>query len=302
MKKLITMQQWIDAAKARQRTLGDVMLTHEAWHNACETNDVLARMESQLAVMEHSCEQGLAGVTSRAGLSGMDGKRMNDYRLSRPTLMGPIIAAAVAYAISINEVNASMGVICATPTAGSSGIVPAVLLAVRDTLQLSRAAQVMFLVTAGGVGLMLANNASISGAGGGCQAEIGSATAMAACALVEAMGGTPDQCGHAVALALKALLGLTCDPVAGLVEVPCIKRNGTAAATAITCAEMAMAGVTTKIPVDEVILAMGSIGRMMPVALKETALGGLAQTETAKRMTKELKETGKITSDVSVNG
>lgn len=295
MNMFTTMGAWIKDANEHQRSLSDSMLQHEAWHSEVEEKDILERMASQLKVMEQSCKQGLAGVTSRAGLSGMDGKRLETYRQTKKTLMGPIVSKAVAYAVAINEVNAAMGVICATPTAGSSGVMPAVLLAVRDELQMVQKSQLKFLVTTGGVGMMLANNASISGAGGGCQAEIGSATAMTACALTEAMGGTPDQCGHAVALALKALLGLTCDPVAGLVEVPCIKRNGTAAATAIVCSEMAIAGVESKIPVDEVILAMGSIGRMMPVALKETALGGLAQTETAKQMTRELKETGKIT-------
>ena len=294
MKLLTTMHMWIEEASERECSLGETMLQHEMWHSETEETVILERMEQQLQVMEKACERGLAGVTSRAGLSGMDGKRLNEYRLRNTTLLGPIVSQAVAYGVAINEVNASMGVICATPTAGSSGVVPAVLFAVRDALTLDRRAQLQFLVTAGGVGLMLANNASISGAGGGCQAEIGSATAMAACALTEALGGTPEQCGHAVALALKALLGLTCDPVAGLVEVPCIKRNGTAAATAITCAEMVMAGVESKIPVDEVVLAMGSIGRMMPGALKETALGGLAQTETARRMTQQLRETGRI--------
>lgn len=294
MNLFTTMSAWIKDANEHNRTLAESMLAHEAWHTEVSEEQILERMAGQLKVMEHSCEQGLAGVTSRAGLSGMDGKRLETYRTTKKTLMGSIISKAVAYAVAINEVNAAMGVICATPTAGSSGVMPAVLLTVRDELEMDEEAQLKFLVTTGGVGMMLANNASISGAGGGCQAEIGSATAMTACALAEAMGGTPEQCGHAVALALKALLGLTCDPVAGLVEVPCIKRNGTAAATAIVCAEMAMAGVVSKIPVDEVISAMGSIGRMMPVALKETALGGLAQTDTAKQMTKELKETGKI--------
>lgn len=294
MKTLNTMHSWIKMADEHGTTLSRTMVEHEIWHTETTEAAILERMEGQLRVMEQACEKGRQGVMSRAGLSGFDGKRLSDYYAGGRSLLGPIVANAVAYAVSINEVNASMGVICATPTAGSSGVVPAVLLAVRDELGLDRRAQLDFLIAAGGVGLMLANNASISGAGGGCQAEIGSATAMASCALTEAMGGTPEQCGHAVALALKALLGLTCDPVAGLVEVPCIKRNGTAAATAITCAEMAMAGVESKIPVDEVILAMGSIGRMMPVALKETALGGLAQTDTAKRMTKQLRKTGRI--------
>ena len=169
-----------------------------------------------------------------------------------------------------------MGVICATPTAGSSGVLPGALLTTRDRLNLDRRAQLNFLITAGGTGILIGNQASISGAEGGCQAEVGSASAMTAAALVEAAGGTPSQSAHALAIALKNLLGLSCDPVASLVEVPCIKRNAVGVVNAIAAAEMALAGIESRIPVDEVIQAMGSIGRMMPVALRETALGGLA--------------------------
>jgi L-serine dehydratase len=201
---------------------------------------------------------------------------------------------AAMNAVAINEVNASMGIICATPTAGSSGVVPGVLLAFRDRLKLDRRKQLDFLITSGGVGILIGNQASLSGAQGGCQAEVGSASAMAAAALVEAAGGTPLQSGHALAIALKNLLGLTCDPVASLVEVPCIKRNAIGAVNAIIAAEMALAGVESRIPVDEVIQAMGSIGRMMPVALRETALGGLAQTPTACRIMEMLQSKGHI--------
>lgn len=288
-KELSLMSRWISAAEEQNKTLAEVILEHEIEHTDVSEEKIRERMESQLKVMERSVEQGLAGVKSRAGLSGMDAKRYDEYRKTHETLTGPLISEVMAYAIAVNEVNAAMGVICATPTAGSSGVVPAVLFAVRERLNLTIDRQIDFLLVAGGVGMMLANNASISGAGGGCQAEIGSAAAMAACALAEAAGGTPTVAGHAAALTLKALLGLTCDPVAGLVEVPCIKRNASAAVVAIVAADLALSGVESKIPVDEVIDAMGSIGRMMPIALRETALGGLAQTPTGRKIEAELR-------------
>ncbi len=258
---------------------------------------VLEKMEKNLAVMERSAEEGLKGVDSYSGLTGGDAKRLEEYRAGGSGLGDSLYLAAAMTAIAINEVNASMGIICATPTAGSSGVVPGVLLACRDRLKLNRRAQLDFLITSGGCGLLIGNQASLSGAAGGCQAEVGSASAMAAAALVEAAGGGPVQSGHALAMALKNLLGLTCDPVASLVEVPCIKRNAVGAVNAILAAEMALAGLESRIPVDEVIAAMGSIGRMMPVALRETALGGLAQTPTAQKIARQLQEEGRVTRD-----
>lgn len=195
---------------------------------------------------------------------------------------------AVSKAVATNEVNAAMGKICATPTAGSAGVVPGVLFGLKPRLEPSRKDMLNFLLTSGAFGFVVANNASISGAAGGCQAEVGSAAAMAAGATVELAGGTPQQSAEAFAICLKNMLGLVCDPVAGLVEVPCVKRNAAGASNAIVSADMALAGVTSRIPTDEVIEAMYKIGQTMPSALRETGRGGLAGTPTGQRLKQEI--------------
>ena len=194
--------------------------------------------------------------------------------------MGPVAAKAAAYALAANEANAAMGRICAAPTAGSSGVLPGVLFALAEERGLPEEKLALPLVTAGAIGMVIASRASLAGAEGGCQAECGSAAAMAAGAAVDLLGGTPEQIGHAVALSLKNLLGLVCDPVAGLVEVPCVKRNAGAATLALLAADMALAGIQSVIPVDEVIDAMAEVGQAMSPALRETAKGGLAATPT----------------------
>ncbi len=253
--------------------------------------EILQLMERNLTVMEQSIIEGVAGVTSVTGLTGGDAARMNDYLLAGEFLSGEIILNAVRNAIAVNEVNAKMGLVCATPTAGSAGVVPGVLMACREPLGLTRAQQLDFLFVAGAFGLVMANNASISGAEGGCQAEIGSASAMAAAALVWAKGGSAEQSAQAVAITLKNMMGLICDPVAGLVEVPCVKRNVLGSSQAFISADMALAGIKSVIPADEVIAAMYQVGRQMPAIFKETAEGGLAMTPTAQRLTKEMMGT-----------
>ena len=253
--------------------------------------EILQLMERNFTVMAHSIIEGVAGVTSVTGLTGGDATRMNDYLLAGEFLSGEIILNAVRNAIAVNEVNAKMGLVCATPTAGSAGVVPGVLMACREPLGLTRAQQLNFLFVAGAFGLVMANNASISGAEGGCQAEIGSASAMAAAALVWAKGGSAEQSAQAVAITLKNMMGLICDPVAGLVEVPCVKRNALGSSQAFISADMALAGIKSVIPADEVIAAMYQVGRQMPAIFKETAEGGLAMTPTAQRLTKELMGT-----------
>ncbi len=253
--------------------------------------EILQLMERNLTVMEQSIIEGVAGVTSVTGLTGGDAARMNDYLLAGEFLSGEIILNAVRNAIAVNEVNAKMGLVCATPTAGSAGIVPGVLMACREPLGLTRARQLDFLFVAGAFGLVMANNASISGAEGGCQAEIGSASAMAAAALVWAKGDSAEQSAQAVVITLKNMMGLICDPVAGLVEVPCVKRNVLGSSQAFISADMALAGIKSVIPADEVIAAMYQVGRQMPAIFKETAEGGLAMTPTAQRLTKEMMGT-----------
>lgn len=271
-------------------SVAELMIATEIELTGRTRTEILDLMERNLAVMEQSVAQGIKGVTSVTGLTGGDAKRMNDYLMRGDFLSGDLILQAVRNAIGVNEVNAKMGLVCATPTAGSAGVVPGVLMACRDKLNLSRKDQLDFLFSAGAFGLIMANNASISGAEGGCQAEVGSASAMAAAALVLAKGGSAEEAAQAVAITLKNMMGLICDPVAGLVEVPCVKRNALGSSQAFISADMALAGIQSVIPADEVVQAMYQVGRQMPAIFKETAEGGLAVTPTAKRLTKEILE------------
>ncbi|MCE5191908.1 MAG: L-serine ammonia-lyase, iron-sulfur-dependent, subunit alpha [Actinomycetia bacterium] len=261
-------------------SLASAALAREAEDSNETPAQILARMDDALGVMERSIERGLAGEAhSRSGLVGGDAKLVAERA---PRLAGDGFSTAIARALAVGEVNASMGRIVAAPTGGASGVLPAVLTTIAERLGASRERTVLALVTAAGIGAVIAARATISGAAGGCQAEIGSAAAMAAAAATELAGGTPEQCGHAASFALQGLLGLACDPVGGLVEVPCVARNATGTAVALTGVEMALAGATFPIPLDEVITAMGLVGRSMPPSLRETALGGLARTPTGQ--------------------
>ncbi|MGM0214536.1 L-serine ammonia-lyase, iron-sulfur-dependent, subunit alpha [Enterococcus sp. AZ109] len=276
------------AQSQKYDSVSELMIATEVQLSGRTREEIIRLMDKNLAVMEQSIEEGVAGVRSVTGLTGGDAVKMNNYLTSGNFLSGATLLTAVRNAIAVNEVNAKMGLICATPTAGSAGVVSGVLLACRDRLKLSHQQQLNFLFTAGAFGLVIANNASISGAEGGCQAEIGSASAMAAAALVQANGGTPHQAAQAVAITLKNMMGLICDPVAGLVEVPCVKRNALGSAQAFVSADMALAGIESVIPPDEVIEAMYRVGRQMPSIFKETAEGGLAVTPTGQRLAEEL--------------
>lgn len=271
-------------------SVAELMIAVEIEMTGRKKEEILDLMDRNLTVMEQSVAEGITGVTSVTGLTGGDAKRMDAYLEKAEFLSGDLILRAVRNAIGVNEVNAKMGLVCATPTAGSAGVVPGVLMACREKLQLTRRQQLDFLFAAGAFGLVMANNASISGAEGGCQAEIGSASAMAAGALVLAKGGTAGQAAQAIAMTLKNMMGLICDPVAGLVEVPCVKRNALGSSQAFISADMALAGIQSVIPVDEVIATMYRVGRQMPSIFKETAEGGLAVTPTAQRLTKEILE------------
>lgn len=269
-------------------SLAEAMIQTEMDISQRPREAIIEQMEKNLAVMQASIKKGVAGVTSVTGLTGGDAPRMNEYINKGHFLSGETILRAVQNAMAVNEVNAEMGLICATPTAGSAGVAAGVLSAVADERNLTHEEQINFLFAAGAIGLVIANNASISGAAGGCQAEVGSASAMASGALVEHCGGTPEQSAHAVAMTIVNMLGLICDPVAGLVEIPCIKRNALGASQAFISADMALAGVKSVIPVDEVIDAMHQVGMQMPSAFKETAEGGLAATKTGKRIMHQL--------------
>ncbi len=256
-----------------------------------DAEDLLAEMRRRWDVMRESVRDGLEEVGSSAGgMVARDGRRYLDRITATGGLMGPLPGKAAAYALAASECNACMGRICAAPTAGACGVLPGLFLAASEEMgaggdQLARA-----LVTAGLVGTVIAARASLSGAEGGCQAECGSAAAMGAAAVVELAGGSPAAAGHAAALALKSFLGLACDPVGGLVEVPCIKRNAIAAVHALAAADMALAGVASAIPVDEVIDAMGRVGRSLPEELRETGRGGVAATPTGRRIAARLYE------------
>ncbi len=264
----------------------ELMVRSEMKYERASRQEVWDKMKNQLGVMENAAFRGAEGngVHSPTGLTGGEAAMMRRYRESGRGLSGDLVLSAVQNSLATNEVNAAMGLICATPTAGSSGTIPGVLFSIDEKRHLTEEQKVQFLFTASAFGLVTANNAMIAGAVGGCQAEVGSASAMAAAAAVEVCGGTPQQAAEAFAMSLSNLLGLVCDPVAGLVEIPCVKRNVVGSVNALACADMALAGLTNKIPADEVIGAMKSIGEKMPVQLRETGLGGLAATPTGQKM------------------
>ncbi|WP_088005893.1 L-serine ammonia-lyase, iron-sulfur-dependent, subunit alpha [Indiicoccus explosivorum] len=275
-------RELVELAEKEEKLISEIMLEQESLISGRTRDEIMEQMDNNLTVMEEAVEKGLKGVRSFSGLTGGDAVLIQQYIDKGNALSGDLLLDAVSKAVATNEVNAAMGTICATPTAGSAGVVPGTLFAVKNKLDPTREQMIRYLFTSGAFGYVVANNASISGAAGGCQAEVGSASAMAAAAIVEMAGGTPQQSAEAFSITLKNMLGLVCDPVAGLVEVPCVKRNAMGASNAVVAADMALAGVTSRIPTDEVIDAMFKIGQTMPVALKETAKGGLAATPTGK--------------------
>lgn len=268
--------------------VAELMIVTEIELSGRSRYEIIQLMTKNLEVMKASVQKGLSKETSRSGLTGGDAKKLDDYIKKGKTLADLTILSAARNAIAVNEHNAKMGLVCATPTAGSAGCLPAVLTTAIDKLGLTETEQLQFLFTAGAFGLVIANNASISGAEGGCQAEVGSSSAMAAAALTMAAGGTAQEASQAICFVIKNMLGLICDPVAGLVEVPCVKRNAMGASFAFVAADMALAGITSKIPVDEVIDAMYQVGSSLPTAFRETAEGGLAATPTGRHLAKEI--------------
>ena len=282
--------EMIAIANSLQKPLSSVILEFEAQRSERPQNEIWSDMKTNLDVMRVAVKEGLSQTEkSFSGLVGGDANRLINKINTAQLLTGTTSARAAAYALAISEVNAAMGKVVACPTAGSCGILPGALLAAGEMLEASDDDLVRGLLTASGIGMVIAENASIAGAIGGCQAECGAAAAMAAGAVTDIAGGTPEQVSHALALALKNLLGLVCDPVAGLVEIPCVKRNAFGAAHALLAAEMALAGIESVIPGDEVISAMHQISLTMPRALRETSEGGLAKTPTAINITNRLQ-------------
>ena len=280
----------IQLAHENNSTIGQAMIKEEAALKQISEEAVLGQMKYNWQVMKESIHTGITNPQkSKGGLIGGEGRRLYDYcQGEKPLLCGNYVMEAVSYALAVAEVNATMGRIVACPTAGSCGIVPGVLKKLQEMDNLSDEQIATALMTCAGIGMVFAHRASVSGAVGGCQAECGAASAMAAAAAVELRGGTPEQAGEACAMVLKNVMGLVCDPVAGLVEVPCAKRNALGASLAMVMADMALAGINSVIPVDEVITAMGAVGRSLPESLRETAKGGLAVTPTGLELNKKI--------------
>lgn len=291
-----SVRELVELAEREGKLISELMIEQEMLITGRSREDIYKQMDRNLTIMEEAVERGLKGVQSVTGLTGGDAVLIQNYIKKGNTLAGDLLLDAVSKAVATNEVNAAMGTICATPTAGSAGVVPGTLFAVQNKLNPTREQMIRYLFTSGAFGFIVANNASISGAEGGCQAEVGSASAMAAAAIVEMAGGTAQQSSEAFAITLKNMLGLVCDPVAGLVEVPCVKRNAMGASNSLVAADMALAGVTSRIPCDEVIGAMYRIGQAMSPNLKETARGGLAATPTGKAITHAIFEGGDLKS------
>jgi L-serine dehydratase len=280
----------VKLAESEDLKISEVMVRQESEVMNRSREDIWTEMGRNLDVMGQAIDRGLSeDKRSPSGLSGGDAKRIQYYKKNAPILLsGETVLDAVSRATAVSEVNAAMGIIVATPTAGACGILPGTIFTAAEKFKLDRDAMIAGLFVSGAIGYCIANNACISGATGGCQAEVGSATAMAAAAVVEMAGGTPSQSAEAAAIALKNMLGLVCDPIAGLVEAPCVKRNAMGAAIAMVAADLALAGVKSIIPTDEVIGAMYKIGQDMPVALRETALGGLAATPTGRSLERQI--------------
>jgi len=278
----------VEAASSHSLTIGALARKLEAEETGLSISQLDEKMKRRLEVMRDSAARGLQGVRSKSGLTGGDALRMAEAQSKGILISAEPLNSAMAYALAVAEVNAAMGRIVAAPTAGSCGILPGVLLSVGEMLDASDLSLIEALFTAGAVGEVVARSSTLSGAAAGCQAECGTGAAMAAAAATELAKGSPHQCANAVAFAFKGLLGLVCDPVAGLVEVPCIKRNAICVAVALAAANMALAGIESVVPPDEVIETMGLVGRELPASLRETALGGLAATTTGKRLATEL--------------
>ena len=276
----------VGEAERQGTTLARVALDAEARDQGRPVAEIRDALRRALHVMRHAIEQGMTGdMRSASGLVGGDAAKLRTGPAG--PLAGTPFRDILARALAVQEVNAAMGVIVAAPTAGGAGVLPAVLTGLAAARSVDDEGLVDALATAGLIGAIVAERASLSGAEGGCQAETGAAAAMAAGAATEMLGGSPRQASHATALAMQGTLGLVCDPLGGLVELPCVFRNATGSAIALAAIELALAGVTFAIPADEVIDTMGEIGRSMDVRYRETAGGGLAATPTGRRLARE---------------
>ncbi len=274
-------KELLDLCHATSLPISAVMRQRELTCGTLSEEEIQTRLQNILSIMKNAAHTPLSQpVRSMGGLIGGEAKKVHDFSQTSKNLCGTLLGKAIAYSMAVLEVNASMGLIVAAPTAGSAGVLPGVLLALQEEYEFSDTQIYDAIVHASAIGYILMRNASVSGAEAGCQAEVGAASAMAASATVELMGGTPEMSLHAASLALSNLLGMVCDPIAGLVEAPCQSRNSIGSANAITSAQLALAGVTHPIPFDEMVEAMYRVGKSIPFELRETAMGGCAGTPT----------------------
>ncbi len=283
-----TMQEILCRIEDEKKSFWEVVLDEDLKQRQVSREQSMSTMMHIWDAMLDAAERYTGQLRSVSGLVGGDGEKMEHYCREQRCMCGDYLGQAITLALSMAESNACMRRIVAAPTAGSCGVLPAVLIPLYRQGEITNSQVLEALYVASGIGAVIASKASISGAAGGCQAEVGSASAMAAGALVHLKGGNGIQIAHAVAMALKNLLGLICDPVAGLVEVPCVKRNVVGTVNAVSAADMALAGITSRIPVDEVIVAMGEVGQKLPQEFRETALGGLAATPTGRELSQRL--------------
>ncbi|WP_291575362.1 L-serine ammonia-lyase, iron-sulfur-dependent, subunit alpha [Clostridium sp. UBA4548] len=275
----------IHICESNNMTIAEYTIREEMENTGSTREEIIEKMRKNLQVMVNASREAMEKeVHSISGLIGGDAVKIRKYYEGNNTLCGDFIVKAMARALSCSEVNAAMGKIVAAPTAGSCGIIPAAIITAGEKLNKNEEELIMALLSASGVGILIAKNATLAGAEGGCQAECGSAAAMAAAAVVEMMGGSPSMAFDAAAMVIKNIEGLVCDPIAGLVEIPCAKRNVAGAVSALTMADVAMAGVKSKIPFDDTIISMYKIGRALPSELRETAMGGLATTPAGLRL------------------
>ena len=286
---LDSMQEIFDAAAAGNKQFWEVVLDTDLEEREVTAEQSMEKMRASWRAMLEADDTYSGDLRSASGLVGGDGQKMRGYAAAGIALSGEYLTEVIATALCTGESNACMRKIVAAPTAGACGVLPAVLIPLYRRGDFDEDAIVRGLYVAAGIGAVVGYRACIAGASGGCQAEIGTASAMAAGTLTAIRGGTCAQIGHAAAMALKNLLGLICDPVAGLVEVPCVKRNVIGAVNAVSCADMALAGVESHIPVDQVIDCMGAVGRRMPAEFRETALGGLADTPFGREVKERMR-------------
>ena len=265
-------------------TISEIMKMRECSQFETTEDEIIYKMQHAWEIMKESALGPTKNaVKSMGGLIGGEAKKLNEHRVKGKSIVGNVMAKAIAYSMAVLEVNSSMGLIVASPTAGSSGVVPGVLLALQEEYKISDDRIIDGLFNASAIGYLAMQNATVSGAVGGCQAEIGVAAAMAASAATELMGGSPRECSYAASTVLMNMLGLICDPVLGLVEYPCQNRNASGAANALIAAEMSLSGISQMIPLDEMLECMYNVGRRLPVEFRETAKGGCATTPTACR-------------------